>query len=556
MVVVSMSLLHSLSDFIEGTIPRESTPVYWYQGQCPQSGQWLKLPRTQFSEAIARALMTQLSQDQRYGHEGKMYGILLVKDQGDRYGVLKAFSGLLQGDAWIEGWVPPIIDREQIAVQEAYTLAQLNRIQAELQRLATLPEREQYKDLNHHYAQQWQQLTDLHRQRKQSRQHQRSQLVAQSDSQTATIFTELDDQSRWDGIERRRFKQQREQVLQPLRDQLSQADAQIRHLKQQRKDLSRQLQQQLHAAYRMTNFAGDSRSLASLWPTETLPSGTGDCCAPKLLHYAATHQLIPLAMAEFWWGNPSTDGEKRSGQFYGACAERCQPIMGFLLSGENPRSPQSYEPLPILYQDETLIAVDKPAGLLSVPGRYGDRQDCVLYRLQVQLSEENHLYLVHRLDKATSGILLFARTVESQRHINQQFQQRQVTKIYAAILAGTVATSQGLIDLPVRSNPCDRPKQCVDWRTGKPSQTYFQVLAVQQNQTWVQFYPLTGRTHQLRVHAADPQGLGTPILGDRLYGHPDSANCDRLYLHAKSLALHHPTTGKLLTLQSPIPFEI
>ena len=247
-------------------------------------------------------------------------------------------------------------------------------------------------------------------------------------------------------------------------------------------------------------------------------------------------------MAEFWWGNPSLD--KTPGEFYPACTERCQPLLGFLLSGLAP--PPLIRSLTVLYEDAELIAVDKPAGLLSVPGRRLATQDSVVSRLR-QYGKD--LKAVHRLDQATSGILLLAKDLATHRQVSQQFAQRQVYKSYEALLAGKPGKASGLIDLPLWGDPSQRPRQVVDWRFGKPSQTQFRVLSSSET-TRVEFLPLTGRTHQIRVHAADSEGLATAILGDSLYG---QAN-DRLYLHAKILRLHHPQTGQVLHLQSETPF--
>jgi tRNA pseudouridine32 synthase/23S rRNA pseudouridine746 synthase len=324
----------------------------------------------------------------------------------------------------------------------------------------------------------------------------------------------------------------------------------IRELKQRRKELSRQLQAQMHAAYSLMNFFGQSRSLQQLMP-EGLPTGTGDCCAPKLLHYAATHNLKPLAMAEFWWGPSSHHQDKIPGEFYGACVERCQPLMGFLLSGLEPTRREGGE-VPILYEDEWLIVVNKPAGLLSVPGRYRDTQDSVLSRLRDFLPDGMALTAVHRLDQETSGILLLARDRQTHHQLSQQFQQRQVCKVYEAVLSGTVTINQGVIDLPLSGDPQNRPYQQVNWQYGKPSLTKFQIIGKQANHTRIEFIPLTGRTHQLRVHAADPRGLGVAILGDRLYG--CYAGASRLHLHARELSFEHPQSGERLHLQTQTPF--
>jgi tRNA pseudouridine32 synthase / 23S rRNA pseudouridine746 synthase len=313
----------------------------------------------------------------------------------------------------------------------------------------------------------------------------------------------------------------------------------------------------MHAVYSLTNFSGQSRSLQELIPGGSMPTGTGDCCAPKLLHYAATHGLKPLAMAEFWWGASSVNQDKVQGKFYGACVERCQPLMGFLLSGLKPNPPAPFPSrgevtLPIIYEDEWLIAVNKPAGLLSVPGRYCDRQDSVLSRLRNLLLDGMTLAAVHRLDQETSGILLLARDRQTHRQLSWQFQQRQVHKVYEALLSGSITTDQGVIDLRLWGDPENRPYQQVDWQHGKPSLTHFRVMAKQGDYTRVEFVPLTGRTHQLRVHAADSQGLGVTILGDRLYG--CRAVASRLHLHARELRFEHPQLGETLHLRINTPF--
>jgi tRNA pseudouridine32 synthase / 23S rRNA pseudouridine746 synthase len=244
------------------------------------------------------------------------------------------------------------------------------------------------------------------------------------------------------------------------------------------------------------------------------------------------------------------------GEFYGACVERCQPLMGFLLAGL--LSQPAELALTIIYEDEYLIAVDKPGGLLSVPGRTIDLQDSVLTRLR-QLYPE--IYTVHRLDRDTSGILLLARDKQTYRHLSQQFEHRQIHKVYEAILGGILEIEQGsnaqahplrVVDLPLWGDPLDRPRQQVDFNLGKPSLTKFQVLEHIDGYTRIEFMPVTGRTHQLRVHAADDRGLGMCILGDRLYG--CQANAKRLHLHARELTFTHPYTLERIQLQTQSPF--
>ena len=648
-------VLHPLSDFIGcNAAVSDLSPSYYYEGRCPQSGELLRLPRTALAEAIAKRLMQHLANNDRYSTEGKMYGILLVELPTGEQRVLKAFSGLLNGHSTVEGWVPPIPGRDRVALEETRTLAELEAIKQELITLKQLPIREEYETLCREFEQQLQAMSDRHRDCKHQRHEKRQILCETFTGETLTVALEqLDEESRQHGIERRILKRQQNSVLQPLKQQIEAADARIRELKQQRKALSGQLQAQMHAAYSLTNFSGQSRVLKELMPGGSMPTGTGDCCAPKLLHYAATQGLKPLAMAEFWWGVSSTNQDKIQGEFYEACAERCQPLMGFLLSGlphrqrrgeqeySDPTSPEqeySYPTRPefklransssplkwteilvkytncrgtalpcpypkhqtienhcsplertwamsqginslagervdarcdsnssphhliapssteltILYEDEWLIAVNKPAGLLSVPGRYRDTFDSVLTRLRHLLPEGIALAAVHRLDRETSGILLLARDRQTHRQLSQQFQLRQVHKVYEAVLSGCVTIERGAIELPLWSDPQDRPYQKVDWHNGKPSLTCFQVIAKEADYTRVEFIPLTGRTHQLRVHAADFRGLAIPILGDRLYG--CRAIASRLHLHARELCFEHPQSGQILHLLANTPF--
>ncbi len=523
-----MTKIYPLSDFIEPTTTLDdSLPTYWYEGRCPQSQTLFRLPRTATSEAIAYGLMQQLAADNITHHEGKMYGILIVEQ-----GILKAFSGLLNGRSEVEGWVPPIPKQEDIILMENETLIQLKKMKQQLLCLESIPERLIYKKLQQEWVERLQQLTYKHQQNKQKRQEQRQQ------SLDNLALEELREQSRRDGIEKKKLKQQREQELKPFQEIITQADKRIEQLKKQRQSLSRQLQEQLYTSYSLTNFLGQSTNLKQLMTTGLMPTGTGECCAPKLLNYAATHDLKPLAMAEFWWGT----GQKVSGQFYGACLERCQPLMGFLLSGCSRK-----EMLDIIYEDDWLLIVNKPAGLLSVPGRYRDNQDSVVSRLGREIKA------VHRLDRDTSGLLLLAKDLSTYRHLSLQFQARTVDKVYEALLAGLVQPESGTINLPLWGNPDNRPYQTVDWQRGKPSLTHFQVIKKEDNYTRIQFIPTTGRSHQIRVHSASSQGLGIPILGDRLYN-TSIPTTSRLYLHAREIAFNHPQLNKRCSFQVATPF--
>lgn len=541
-----------LTDFIPdiASIP-DSSPSYYYQGYCVTTGELLRLPRTSLAEVIAKSLMQQLSTAPEYNQEGKMYGVLIVESAKGQQRVLKAFSGLLNGCSQVPGWVPPIPGREEVVADEVEVLRKLEAIKQEILELENIPQRQEYQDLQEQFSQKLLVLNQLHQQRKQQRHQQREKFLKTiTGSQLDQALAELGDASRRDGIERKVLKKERDALIIPLQEIIRQADQKIHTLKQQRKQLSRQLQTQMHGTYTLMNFLGQSQTLQQLQPSG-LPTGTGDCCAPKLLHYAAKRGFKAIAMAEFWWGQPTSD--KIPGNFYGACAERCQPIMGFLLSGLNAVSSSHH--LEVIYEDEFLIAINKPANLLSVPGRYLHTQDSVLSRIRNYYGDGNNFLAVHRLDLETSGILLIARNLDTYRQLSQQFQQRLVTKVYEALLDGVVENFPGLknpIELPLWGNPDNRPYQEVNWLWGKPSITYVHLMDIQNHLTRIEFRPITGRTHQLRVHAVHPQGLDTAILGDQLYS-PNS-QYHRLCLHAREIEFVHPQFGEKIHLKTPTPF--
>ncbi|CCK75976.1 MAG: RluA family pseudouridine synthase [Oleispira antarctica] len=205
--------------------------------------------------------------------------------------------------------------------------------------------------------------------------------------------------------------------------------------------------------------------------------------------------------------------------------------------------------LTILFQDTDIIIVDKDSDLLSVPGRGPEKLDSVYHRLTLQFEE---VHIVHRLDMATSGIIVFARNKEALRHLQQQFQHRQTEKSYQAIIAGRLTPTKGAINLPMRCDWPNRPKQMVCYEFGKKSLTRWRVMGYEDNSTRVELIPVTGRSHQLRIHC---DALGHPILGDNLYGTSESqAATKHLCLHAQSLTITHPNSLERLTFTSPVPF--
>ena len=273
-----------------------------------------------------------------------------------------------------------------------------------------------------------------------------------------------------------------------------------------------------------------------------------------MLQYAYLHKLRPLAFGEFWWGESPKDEIRRHGQFYPSCKGKCEPILQHMLVGleveANPLADDVFRdvPLRVLYEDEWLVVVEKPAGMLSTPGK--EAVDSVSERLHRMFPEATGPLLVHRLDMATSGLLLAAKTKEVHALLQGLFEAREVRKIYTAVLDGVPAEREGCVCLPLCLNPMDRPRQMVSFESGKEAVTFFRVLAVKDGRSLVEFDLKTGRTHQIRVHAAHPLGLNCPIKGDGLYGKA----ADRLYLHATEVEFVHPVTGRKIVVRSEVPF--
>lgn len=333
----------------------------------------------------------------------------------------------------------------------------------------------------------------------------------------------------------------------------AESDAERRHLMQERRQCSRRWQQKLASLYRFYCADGHVRSFGDIlggFPHSLAPTGCGDCCAPKLLSYAFRRGLAPVSLCELYVGSGSR--ARRSGRVYPPCDDKCALVLPALLR------------LKIIYRDRYVIVINKPAGLLSVPGRGAHMQDCAVTRVKRLFAHCISQPAVHRLDMDTSGLLVLAFTREAHRALSMQFQNGQVYKEYTALLDGTLArplriAGAGTISLAFRLDPADRPRQIYDPVHGKTGITEWTVIREElvksgtcagRRYTRVRFVPRTGRTHQLRVHSAHPLGLGVPIAGDRLYGRGGA----RLMLHASVLSFTHPVTGSRLTFACAAPF--
>ncbi len=490
-----------------------------------------------------------LDADQAGSPIGKMFGVLVVQDQNGRVGYLSAFSGKLAGSNDHDRFVPPVFD---MLAENSFFLQEqevINNVNANVQQLWQHPEYAHLRqELEQQEAEAAQQIAAFKAQLKANKQERKQQREAKKAilpaHEYAIIEAHLIRHSLHDKHQLNLLTQQWEQQLTANKTAIAQYENEIETLKQERRDRSSALQQQLFEQYVFLNQQGQSKSLHDIFSTtiyEKPPAGAGECATPKLLQYAFLNGYQPLAMAEFWWGASPKSEIRQHGQFYPACTGKCKSILGHMLEGipldDDPLliNPGEDSKLDIVYEDEYLVVVNKPSGLLSVPGV--NINDSVYSRLK-RLWADIEPLIIHRLDMATSGLLVVAKTPEAHKHIQRQFLKRTVSKRYTALLSKNIEGNEGEISLPLRGDFYNRPLQLVCFEHGKKSITRWEVVDRQANQTRVHFWPLTGRTHQLRMHAAHHLGLHAPIVGDDLYGTPDK----RLCLHAAYLAFEHPVT--------------
>lgn len=497
--------------------------------------------------------------------EGKMFGVLVVSDADEQLGYLLAYSGQseifmsgrdLQGASagqeerlTEEDFAPAVFDYLQpdgyFKVHEAEITA-LNRRIAELEEAADFHKAK--AQLQAKAVECAARLTDFQQTMAAAKRlrDERRQLGGLSAVENDALIRE----SQFQKAELRRMKKLREEELSEFRRRVALFENEIGQLKATRKRLSDALQRWIFTEFQVADSHGRHRSLLSIFD-ESIgnlpPSGAGECCEPKLLHYAFTHALRPLTMAMFWWGE-SPKGEVRlHGNYYPACQGKCKPLLTWMLRDvamdKNPLEETTPQELTLLYEDEAVAVVCKPAGMLAVPGK--SARPSVQSILLERWPEVSGPIMVHRLDMDTSGLMVVAKTKEAHACLQQQFERRQTEKTYLALLEKPLSPCRGNIALPLRPDLDDRPRQVVDTKCGKPALTLYNIIGVRNGLTFVELSPKTGRTHQLRMHCAHKDGLDAPIVGDPLYGHP----ADRLYLHAFRLTFTHPTRNERLTFE-------
>ena len=489
---------------------------------------------------------------------GKMFGVLVVKSPEGEVGFLAAFSGNLCGTNNLPYFVPPVYDLLSPNSFFPEEERKIDEINAVINRLINHPDYLSRKEKLSQLVRETE--TELSTFRQEIREAKRRREERRRQSPSEEELAAMVRESQFQKAELKRRERKAKEAIHNFQQDINHYEDAINRLKEERHRRSVALQMRLFHAFQMRNALGETRDLCDIFretPQAIPPAGAGECAAPKLLQYAYLNGFEPLAMAEFWWGDSPKGELRRHGHFYPACRGKCLPILTFMLQGLNVEpdpliAEAEAEHIPIIiYEDEWLAVVDKPAGMLSVPGK-GEACSVQTWARR-QFPSATGPLVVHRLDMATSGLLLIAKNKEIHQNLQAQFKNKTVRKRYIALLDGRPAEHEGFISLPLLPDPLDRPRQVVSHEHGKPAITRYEVLAYDDPQpgiTRIAFYPQTGRTHQLRVHAAHPEGLNAPILGDALYGKPGA----RLYLHAERLEFIHPATHQSLCIESPAEF--
>ena len=488
--------------------------------------------------------------------KGKMLGVLVVEDGDGCLKNLFAFSGQVSGGFKTDYFVPAVFDYLDENGYFKTHERMISNINAEIFALENDCNYLDDKDLlitektfNEQALASYREFMKSEKQRRAIR-------------RAAEDFTKEEDEiliteSQFQKAEYKRMCRAAEAKLAEIKARITQHDARLESLKRQRKQDSEDLQNWLFSNFVFSDYLGEKKNLLDIFRDyngKLPPSGSGECCAPKLLQYAYNHNLKPISIAEFWWGESPKQEIRHHLHHYPACDSKCKPILDFMLRGLNyPPNPFSItnetidnQPLEYVYVDDYIIVINKPAGMLSVHGK-SDRpaaEDIVRQKF-------GESYFCHRLDMDTSGLLMFARNKVVFNELRRQFEEREIHKTYVAIVCGVVTQKKGTISLPLMPDPNDHPRQIVDFQNGKEAVTDYEVISIHGNETKLRLFPHTGRTHQLRVHCAHYKGLNSPIKGDRLYGHSPAP---RLYLHAESITFTHPVSGERMTLKVECDF--
>ncbi|MDA9976963.1 pseudouridine synthase [Polaribacter sp.] len=487
---------------------------------------------------------------------GKMFGVLVVKNNANQLGYLMGFSGKLEDESCPEIFVPPVFDLRTKNSFYKKGEEEINIINA---KLTALKSDETYLFLKRVVKRASKKIEDdLALQRKKMAISKKERKLRKREAGKALTAEALEKLSQ--KLEQESFNDQffyKELVAYYIqkeaenRRELDAFEKQIATLKKARKEASALLQKTLFEKFQFLNQQKETKALIDIFnnPAIKPPAGAGECAAPKLLQFAFKNDLTPVCMGEFWWGISPNSAIRKHKNFYPACQGRCKPILNHMLDGiamdENLliQEISKDKTLATIYEDDVMLVIHKPAEFLSVPGK--EITDAVYTRIKEKYPNATGPLIVHRLDMSTSGILLLTKTKEANKHLQNQFIKRTIQKRYVALLDGDLTEDKGKITLPLRVDLDDRPKQLVCFEHGKNAETRWEVIQRENGKTRVYFYPITGRTHQLRVHAAHKNGLNAPIIGDDLYGKKQ----DRLHLHAEFIAFIHPTTNEKMSFR-------
>ena len=544
-------MIHFFKQNIEGiSLPEKFTFPFHYTPH----------PLTRIAADEVRSyLSTRLDWQDEIG-KGKMFGVLIVRTSDGGIGYLAAFSGNLSGSNMHDFFVPPVYDLlnpDGYFRKEESEISALNRRISEISRSDSyLMAKKEQEEIKIQASSSLASAKEELKRGKKDRDEKRANSNLSPEELDAMIR-----ESQFQKAEYKRLENSWKERLNEVEQKVKAFDTEILQLKQERKTRSAALQLWLFKQFDMLNAKGERKDLCEIFkdtPQGLPPAGAGECALPKLLQYAYLYGLQPLAMGEFWCGMSPKDEIRHDGYFYPSCKGKCEPILKHMLVGldvePNPLAEDLFKdtPLKILYEDEWIVAVEKPSGMLSVLGK--NDLDSVQQRLRLMYPDATGPLVVHRLDMATSGILLAAKDKDVHARLQSQFETKSISKEYIAILDGVPSQEFGIIDLPICLNPLDRPRQMVDFENGKSAITEYKVECIKNGRARVVFKPHTGRTHQLRVHSAHVSGLGCPISGDELYGNPESAS--RLCLHASRLVFRHPVSDKEIEIVSPCPFTL
>ena len=484
---------------------------------------------------------------------GKMFGVLVVKNKQNKIGYLAAFSGKLADKSLPNKFVPPVFNMRTAGSFYLKGEAEIDEINKQL---SILKKDDDYISRKKSFQETLKKIdTDLALGREKLKLHKKERKARKKNGQSTlneldynALIAKLVQESFNDQFFYKELQEYYEAKIAKIKEGFSDFENKIASLKKQRKEKSNDLQQTLFSKYAFLNKEKEQKNLLDIFDNPALkpPAGSGECTAPKLLQHAFLNDLTPICMAEFWWGISPNSAIRKHKNFYPACQGRCKPILNHMLEGvkmdanlllENLAEKQ---PLEIVYEDAVLLVVNKPAEFLSVPGK--DITNSVYTRIKAQYPNASGPLIVHRLDMSTSGILILTKTKEANKILQSQFIKRTIKKRYVALLDGEISENSGKIQLPLRVDLDDRPRQLVDFEYGKNAITDWEIIKKEKGKTKVHFYPITGRTHQLRVHAAHKDGLNTPIFGDDLYGKKEN----RLHLHAEFIEFSHPSTKEIM----------